>query len=267
MTEEKDYTRIIEVRTGTAPAENPNTEKKQPEIQYQEMSLLQRAIHFRDFEIEMSWKRAQYFTIFLSAIFIAYYHIKTGLPSGIDNFFDFCETKNSFIYKYLPMLLMGLGTLLSYIWYLVNRGSKQTYENWEHHIDCIEATYHKGVLYSNLCHKEKPKFYRLLKSYPISASKASNLVSLIITISFGVCFIFEIIELLKTSWMRCVGCTLTFGSVVMIICVFRFCNDWIKSSSYGKKTDEESHQKTIFYFHNRLTDDDYKYVYENSKSK
>jgi hypothetical protein len=79
------------------------------------------ALDVRKFEIELYWKRATYFWAFIAATFIGYNAVQ-----------------NSPDKDFLKYLLSGLGLVLSFGWFLANRGSKKWQENWEHHVDHLE---------------------------------------------------------------------------------------------------------------------------------
>ncbi|GAB7141401.1 hypothetical protein RsTz2092_13870 [Deferribacterales bacterium RsTz2092] len=141
--------------------------------------LLEKAWHVRDFEIEMHWKRALYFAGFISVIFLGYIDLKKG---------D-CPDK----YQYLYPILTGLGLLVSYIWYLANRASKFLQENWEHHIDQLEDDI--GKLYKTILYKQY-SFANLTDILPISVSRASIFISLVITFGWFVLFGTEVFQLI-----------------------------------------------------------------------
>ncbi len=63
-------------------------------------AALKNAFATRNFEIELYWKRTAYFWVFISAIFIAYYHVVTS--------HDLCASKK----ETFPLLLAALGVSL-----------------------------------------------------------------------------------------------------------------------------------------------------------
>ena len=162
---------------------NDNMEKAFGEM------LLNRATHYRDFEIKASWVRSKYFILFLGALFVAYYTMKKNdlvlqqfiLQNGY--MIKQIPIQTSMFPKWMFLLITGLGTTISFVWYWVNRGSKMIYENWEHHIDFIEQEYGIGNISRIHCYKYFDKL-KPLDIYPISPSKANTLVSLLISISF-----------------------------------------------------------------------------------
>lgn len=182
-------------------------------------NLLERATKYRDFEITISWERAKYFTLFLSAIVVAY-----------------CTTKeyDNQHPQWMSLLLAGLGFLISYIWYLVNRGSKLIYENWEHHIDFIEHEYHLGKISRVHCFKPY-RFYKPISTYPISPSKAVIAVSLLITVAFALVFFYEIGCL---YCVRCGNCFYILFLVIFVILIYLLNN--ISSGSYKQSTADKN---------------------------
>ena len=86
---------------------------------------LKNAIKSREFEIQMYWKRASYFWLFVSALWVAY-----GKLLYDWGYLDGLQKDNPFQYTTLFLLsCVGLG--LSVAWYFVNKGSKFWQENWE----------------------------------------------------------------------------------------------------------------------------------------
>lgn len=92
---------------------------------------LERALDTRKFEIDLYWKRATYFWTFIGATLAGFIAIQAGTSSSRD---------------LLSVLLSCLGTVFSFAWLLVNRGSKYWQENWEKHVDLLEDT-ETGPLY------------------------------------------------------------------------------------------------------------------------
>lgn len=87
---------------------------------------LNRAHEIRKFEIELYWKRANYFWILQAAVFTAFgLLITSDEPNKIPNF--------------LPFSIVCLGFLCAYAGYLSAEGSKFWQKNWEKHIDMLEC--------------------------------------------------------------------------------------------------------------------------------
>ena len=223
-------------------------------------SLLDRATHYRDFEIKASWERSKYFILFLGALFIAYYTMKQPSLADSMRLMFYMVHPISTVPHWMFVLITGLGTIISFIWYWVNRGSKLIYENWEHHIDFIEEEYQLGNI--SRVHCWKPFYwYKLLDTYPISPSKSNTLVSLLISVSFLILFVYETGILDCVVWLccktDCVKCILFFTFFYILFCL----PVWIKSKSYP--TDDcESSNKNIN-VRNRISKKRYCASYKN----
>ena len=139
-------------------------ERKDSKTKYEE--ALARAWKNRDFEIEMYWKRATYFWVFLATTFAGYFALQTV---------DITEENQISIY-FLNLIIICLGICFSLIWILVNKGSKKWQENWEAHIDMLEDKI-TGPIYKIVLDKEK---------YNYSVSKINLNVSCFVLFIWGV---------------------------------------------------------------------------------
>lgn len=97
-------------------------------------AALDRAHEIRQFEIELYWKRANYFWLLQAAVFAA-----VGLTWKSDTSFPII----------LPIWLSSLGFVTSYSGWLATKGSKFWQQNWEHQIDMLEAEF-EGNLYKTV---------------------------------------------------------------------------------------------------------------------
>lgn len=95
---------------------------------------LQRAHEVRQFEIELYWKRANYFWLLQAAVFAA-----VGLT----------WRPESTLPHYVPLALSCLGLLTAEAGWLGTQGSKFWQRNWEHHIDMLEGEF-EGNLYKTV---------------------------------------------------------------------------------------------------------------------
>lgn len=136
------------------------------------------ALETRKFEIELYWKRATYFWAFISLAFLAYGYLqqqKAAAPDKIS----------------LSFILGCLGFLLSFAWFLANRGSKQWQENWEHHVDHLED-YVTGPIFKITLPRDKPQsFCQWIEFIFVgpsrhSVSKINQLISLYVTFVWAV---------------------------------------------------------------------------------
>ena len=125
-------------------------------------------------EIQTYWQRALYFFGFISIVGAGYIKIKMDTAGTVSS---------------LPLLLSMLLTMLAFIWYLSNRGSKFWQNNWEKHIMTLESDNYK--LMSEVLQRSKNNS-KLLGAYPVSPYKANTLVSLIIFLFGCLCVVYEI---------------------------------------------------------------------------
>ena len=95
---------------------------------------LENALDIRKFEIDLYWKRATYFWLLNGAAFVGYITAANNKPPHDD----------------LLVVIACIGLVLSFAWYLVNRGSRQWQDNWESHVDmledCVTGPLYKTVL-------------------------------------------------------------------------------------------------------------------------
>ncbi|OOQ61127.1 hypothetical protein BC343_22050 [Mucilaginibacter pedocola] len=115
--------------------------------------LLEKAWKVRDFEIELYWKRANYFWLFQLPAFTAYFTLASKVSES----------------QRLPdevLVITCLGIVFSTAWFLINIGSKSWQRHWEVYIDLFEDKYY-GPLYQTI---NSPKTF--------SVSKINEVVSL-----------------------------------------------------------------------------------------
>ena len=121
------------------------------------------ALDIRKFEIELYWKRATYFWVFISLSFAAYFSVM----------------KNSFENDDLVLVIISyVGVGFSLSWSLVNRGSKFWQKNWETHVDKLEDDI-MGPLYKLMLSEDNCKC-NPIKPHPFSVSKINMTISLYI---------------------------------------------------------------------------------------
>lgn len=135
---------------------------------------LERALDIRKFEIELYWKRAAYFWTFIAATLAGFVAIQASSTANKTD---------------LSVLLSNLGTVFSFGWLCVNRGSKYWQENWEYHVDMLEDPV-QGPLYKVVLSRSRPKSARKRLAHlitgpsAISVSKINQLISLFITVTW-----------------------------------------------------------------------------------
>lgn len=139
---------------------------------------LEKALEIRKFEIELYWKRAQYFWGFLITIYGSYFIVysKTSLEDGFQ--------KNLIL-----LILSTMGMFFSMGWHLANRGSKFWQNNWECHVDELED-YVYGSLYKTIITRTdygkrifKDFYLTPVEPYPFSVSRINCLLSCIFFIA------------------------------------------------------------------------------------
>ncbi|MBI4189682.1 MAG: hypothetical protein HY525_03995 [Betaproteobacteria bacterium] len=123
------------------------------------------ALDIRKFEIDLYWKRAGYFWTLIGAAFAGYFLLNKADSPFPDSIF----------------VVSCVGFLVSFAWYLVNRGSKYWQTNWERHVDLLEDEV-VGPLYKTTLAKEEFRLVRLHDGYPFSVSKINQLVSLYVAL-------------------------------------------------------------------------------------
>ena len=134
--------------------------------------VLEKAYDIRKFELEMYWKRATYFWGFIAVAYTA--------------FFIVSNTKNE-IDKDYQFMVVCIGLIFSFAWYLVNRGSTYWVTNYERIIDAIEEKLGCEFYKLNLV----PEFskYNLQHNYPFSVSRINIKVSLFILLTWVLLFL------------------------------------------------------------------------------
>jgi hypothetical protein len=85
---------------------------------------LEVALDVRKFEIDLYWKRATYFWTIIAAAFVGF-----GAAQ---------QLKDESIRTDLSVVVSCLGTLFSFAWFCINRGSKYWQMHWEKHVDMLE---------------------------------------------------------------------------------------------------------------------------------
>jgi hypothetical protein len=154
--------------------------KKQQEAMSRALTT---ALDIRKFEIDLYWKRAQYFWVFIAASFAGYFWTlqQTDTREQLDN---------------MTFIINCLGITTTWAWYLVLRGSKYWQENWESHVDYLEDDF-QGKLYKyvrsgkSIKNSSESKYVR---AYPFSVSKINILLSIYAFVFWWLLLIWFLIE-------------------------------------------------------------------------
>lgn len=137
------------------------------------LEVIKQVLDIRKFEIELYWKRAGHFWIFISLAFSAYGAAYAKMTESVAR-----EA-----YQDLLVVVSCVGVVVSFAWFLANKGSKYWQENWEGHLDLIEDGVF-GPLYKTLF-KEKSccnfKDY-MLNSAMYSVTKIYQAVSFFVLV-------------------------------------------------------------------------------------
>ena len=178
------------------------------EITADELKKLQeQTMELRNFEIEMYWKRANYFWLFNAAL-LAGIAVVSKQPGSV------CDPFNDVLRIAIEML----GVICSLAWILVNKGSKFWQQNWEFHVDQIEKIRKQGMYDVILC---KGNLSRIspFKEYPFSVSKINQLVSCVMLLFW--LFLFLSTTLLRSD--RDPVCIVVVIALALICCLFLQC--------------------------------------------
>ena len=106
------------------------------------------------------------------------------------------------------VILSCLGIVFSFAWVCVNRGSKFWQENWEKHVDVLEAKVtgplYKIVMSRNAMSSTKEKTVHLFTGpSPISVSKINQIISLYVFVLWVCLFLYSLPEFgldRKVNW-------------------------------------------------------------------
>lgn len=128
---------------------------------------LEIALDCRKFEIELYWKRANYFVLIIGAVFIGFYNV------------------DNYIYR---EILAFLGYSLSFAWLCLNRGSKFWQENWEKNIEYLSSA--NGTPIFDLIQYGNRNQWKVMSSYPYSVSRLNQIVSIFIWLCWFVLILY-----------------------------------------------------------------------------
>lgn len=195
---------------------------------------LKQALDTRKFEIELYWKRATYFWVFIAATFAAYGAVA---DSSLENNTD------------LLVIISCIGIVFSFAWICVIRGSKQWQENWENHVYLLEDKIIGPLFKTTLMRPELNEWF--LSPKPFSVSKINLLVSYFIFIVWvgllllalsKFSFIADFIESNISTFLLVIKyiiiLSVTIGTCILIYCKGK--SDSYKSSKIKNKNDYET---------------------------
>lgn len=124
---------------------------------YYEMAkaALDRAHDIRKFELELLWKRTAYMATFQGFLLAALGFSLSENSKAID------------LVIFFQVVICFAGVFTSFLWVMINKGSKFWHENWTHHIDFLEDEF-EGRLLKTLLYEKK---------LPFSVSRANTYLS------------------------------------------------------------------------------------------
>lgn len=170
------------------------------------------ALDIRKFEISLYWKRATYFWAFIAAIFAGFFILITNCEPKDD-----CLSHSDFVI----LIIILLGYIFSFSWYLVNRGSKYWQKNWEMHVDFLEDEI-MGSLYKTVKNPDHYKWYKITSGYPCSVSKINQLLSLIVSLVWLILTVIYSKQIIfKDNWFHAIAASLIIILLISSI-IFKF---------------------------------------------
>lgn len=168
--------------------------------------LRKKVMELRNFEIELYWKRANYFWLFNAALLAALEFLEKNDVCG--KYEDDC------FHLYLKMLIGGLGIFFSLAWFLVNKGSKFWQQNWEFHLDQIERLQGNSLYDLVLCSSQL-SMLSPCKEYPFSVSKVNQMVSFCVLV-FWILVNFLLVFFVNENLTNGFGMILVFYITVIV---------------------------------------------------
>lgn len=207
----------------------------------------------RKFEIELYWKRTQYFWAFLVTIYGTYFIVYSKVDVDGD------------IQK--PIILLTLATLGNFFslgWHLVNRGSKFWQQNWEYHVDELEE-YIYGPVYKTIIAKTnygkkvfKGFWFSPVNAYPYSVSNINCLLSGVIFIVSYILLSAEIFKVLNSTRLSNIVFHLPLSDLIfilwfflsfLILLMFSFYSEGKIAKEFMENKDEKN--QPVFFFRDK----------------
>ena len=171
------------------------------------------ALDMRKFEIELYWKRAGYFWLFMAAVLTGYFTVESG-KDGIN--------------WALSFLLAAIGLIIAITFYFANKGSKFWQLNWERHVDLLEDKY-MGPLYKCLCVSKRMSKIDPSKEYCFSVSKLNQVLVgafvmlwSVLFVRSGIQYFIKITECKPSRCFAVIGDSLWLGIVIFYVIIFLY---------------------------------------------
>ena len=191
------------------------------------------ALDIRKFEIELYWKRATYFWVFVGATLGGFVAIQAS------------NTLTTQSKQDISVVLSCLGFVFSVAWLCTNRGSKYWQENWEKHVDMLEDKF-TGPLYKVILPRSKPKGcmekveHFITGSSPLSVSKINQIISLYVSVLWLALLLYSLPKFSCQADINPFYCGVIFISLLACITFF-----WLGRTNREDCPNDFSYQATI----------------------
>lgn len=150
------------------PSKEEDSEKNDKIKETDKALRFEKILDIRKFEIDLYWKRASYFWTFIAAALTGYGLTVVAKDSNSGNILRF------------QFLIICLGLVFSFAWFLVNKASKFWQENWEKHLDLNEDDVIGQLYKTTISKKTYSAFWPPTHSYAVSVSKINQILSLFV---------------------------------------------------------------------------------------
>lgn len=165
------------------------------------------ALDTRKFEIDLYWRRANYFWLFIGAVFVGY-----------------CSTLKDSSLEVENILITFLGYIFSVCWLCVNRGSKFWQENWEGNITRLSDKLGYPIFRMIACGKYNA--WSIRGKYPYSVSKVNQFLNSVVMLFWAILVIYRTFLISNTDCLchdQCLFWPLvSFISLVALFFIIHF---------------------------------------------
>ena len=195
-------------------------------------AALERAHDIRKFEIGLYWRRTAYFWTLLAAVFAAFFLIQDAEKIGE-------EQK-----KILSSLMASIGVVLSFGWFLANKGSKFWQENWESVVEQIEDKVTGPLYKTEVSRCQSGKKLRDCVTGPgrFSVSRINQLAVGYVMLIWGFLFVYSLFPMCFRCPIDVILWVIAASTLVMIVAIFGWgkSSEWKSVSRFTNRTRELS---------------------------
>ena len=167
---------------------------------------LEVAHDIRKFEINLYWRRTAYFWTLLAAVFAGYFLIQDTEQTGM-----------------LPTLISSIGVVVSFGWFLANKGSKFWQENWEAVVEQIEDKV-TGPLYKTeviRCQNGGTVCDCITGPEKFSVSRINQLAVGYVVLVWVFLLGYSVVPICPLSYVAVINVAILAATVVMMIVIYR----------------------------------------------